>query len=112
MGGGHESLPDFNNTGFDFQTMTPVHSDHTEPDSAAGIAWLMYLAYTHHGKAEYKQATIWALSYLEQCSESPLYEMLLPFGALTAARFNKEQGYTFNVTRLVEWSLSDGHNEV
>ena len=41
--------------------------------------------------------------FLQQCPTNPYYEVLLPFGALTAARMNAELGREYNVERLLNW---------
>ena len=93
-GGSTTAAPNFNYQGFNYVTMKPVTGDHTEPDGAAGAAYEQYMAYIHTGNAT-------DLSDAERCmqtlqntpaSQNPLYETILPFGALTAARMNAEQG--------------------
>ena len=69
---------DFHFTAFDFATMKPVVNGlWVEPDAAAGIAWLQYMAYLRtrdDDPAEaacFLQSTKWCLSFLEKESSTP-----------------------------------------
>ena len=47
---GDGDVPDLDHTAFDFQRMRPVDNGRwKEPDAAAGIAWLEYVAWTRTG---------------------------------------------------------------
>ena len=46
------------------------------------------------------------MSYYEQTSSNPDYEVLTPFGAYTAARMNAEQGRNYDVQKMVNWVFS------
>jgi len=102
------ATPNFNYQGFNYVTMTPITGGHTEPDGAGGAAYEQYVAYIHTGNAT-------DLSDAERCiqalqntaaNQNPLYETVLPFGALTAARLNAEQGTTYDVAKMVNWCFS------
>ena len=102
------ATPNFNYQGFNYVTMQPITGDHTEPDGAAGAAYEQYVAYIHTGNAT-------DLSDAERCiqalqntpaSQNPLYETILPYGALTAARLNAEQGTNYDVAKMVNWCFS------
>jgi autotransporter-associated beta strand protein len=102
------ATPNFNYAGFNYVTQTPITGDHTEPDGAGGAAYEQYMAYIHTGNAT-------DLSDAERCmnalqntpaNENPLYETILPFGALTAARLNAEQGTDYDVAKIVNWCFS------
>ena len=125
---------DFNHTGFNFSSFLPtdirVPNDperggyHTwrELDSAAGFAYLLVVSATaKHGslalaqqrQPELIKAASECLTWLDDLGDqriNPLYEMLLPYGALAAARMNAEIGTAFNVTRMVSQCLGDGVN--
>ena len=120
--------------GFNFSAFKPTdilvpnggqnHGYHTwrELDSAAGFAYLLVVSATaKHGSlvgAQQKEpelidATVQCLTWLDNLGDrdiNPLYEMLLPYGALAAARVNAELGMSFNVTRMIAQSLGDGVN--
>ena len=105
----------FNHTGFNFSAMRPIDNGlWTEGDVAGGVAWLgVVAAQVLSGDAQnlaLRMARV-ALSFLEAQIKSPLYECLMPLGALAAARMNAEHGGEYNVTRLLSWSLSDGNNQ-
>lgn len=102
--GGNVGVPDFNHTAFNFVTAQPVdNGTWREPDAAAGIAWLQYAAYKHYGSANFLTGAEWGLQYLDNTSANPNYEIMLSYGAYTAARMNAEQGTTHNVEKLVNW---------
>lgn len=103
---------DFRYTGFDFAKMEPVaNGTWVEPDAAAGIAWLQYMAYQRAREAggdsaeadSFLQSTKWCLDYLEAEERNPAYEVLMPFGAYVAARVNAEQQTQYDVAKLVRW---------
>jgi len=101
---GTDGVPDFNHVSFDFSTLKPVDNGRwREPDAAAGVAWLEYMAYMKFGDPIFLQAALDALRFLEHAHENPFYENLLPFGAFVAARVNAELGETFAVERFVNW---------
>ncbi len=104
--GGQEDppvLPNFDHTGFNLRSMKPVENGWIEPEAAGGIAWLEYMAWRQFGDPQFLTATDWALKALEArpAEQSPLYEVLLPYGALTAARMNAELDRHYDVTRLM-----------
>jgi hypothetical protein len=104
-------LPNFDHTGFRFETMTPVDNGHwTEPDMAAGIAWLEYMAYTRLHDPHFLTAADWCLRALERRppEKNPLYEVLLPYGALIAARMNAELGRDYDTQKLLDWCFEAG----
>jgi hypothetical protein len=106
LGDGDVSDPDFDWTAFDFEAMEPrLHGEQYEPEAAAGVAFIEYAAYTEFGDERYLDAAEGALEFFETFDRNPLYEVLLPIGAYTAARLNAEHGRDYDVSRLVEWSF-------
>lgn len=106
MGGRAEpwTVPDFNHTAFDFTTMQPVDNGQwREPDAAAAVAWLMYMAWIRTGDDKFLAAADWGIQFLVDRDTNPLYEVLLPFGACLAARMNAERGRNYDVKKLVDW---------
>jgi len=103
------ATPNFNYAGFNYVTQKPItNTSVTQPDAAGGAAYEQYVAYLHTGNAT-------DLSDAERCmnalqntaaNENPLYETILPFGALTAARLNAEQGTNYDVAKMVNWCFS------
>jgi hypothetical protein len=111
MGGSETSLPNFDHTAFRFATTAPINNGTwIEPDSAAGIAWIEYAAWTHSHDSKFLKAADWCLRALQQrpLEKNPLYEVLLPYGVLTAARMNAELGKSYDVTRLLNWCFEPG----
>ena len=101
--------PDFDHTGFNTKTMTPVDNGKwIEPEGAAGIAWLEYMAWTRFRDPRFLTAADWAVRALERkpVEANPLYEVLLPYGALAAARLNAELGRSHDVAKLVNWCFT------
>ena len=105
LGGKNDPLavPNFDHTGFKLKTMQPVETGWIEPEAAAGIAWLEYLAWTRFRDPRFLTAADWAIRSLENkpVERSPLYEVLLPYGALAAARMNAELDKDYDVAKLV-----------
>ncbi len=110
--GGDKGLPNFEHTAFNFKTMQPVDNGKwKEPDAAAGIAWLEYMAWTRWNDPKYLQAADWGLRFLNDrhLADGALYEVLMPFGALAAARMNAELGRRYDVAKFLNWCFN-GNN--
>jgi hypothetical protein len=104
LGAGPESLPDFNHTGFDFRRgAADEDKGWREPDAAAGVAWLEYMAHVTTGDPTFLEAARWGMDFLEARTENPFYEILLPYGAYLAARMNAEQGTRYDTGKLINW---------
>jgi len=103
------SVPNFNHTAFDFDTMSPVNNGSwLEPDSAAAIAWLEYMAYVKTGDPRYLTAADWSMQFLESRSESPLYDVLFCLAPCIAARMNQEAGRAYDIDKFIRWCF-DGN---
>ncbi|HEY1684990.1 MAG TPA: autotransporter-associated beta strand repeat-containing protein [Tepidisphaeraceae bacterium] len=102
------AVPNFNYQGFNYVTMQPITGDHTEPDGAGGAAYEQYMAYIHTGNATDLGDAERCIQALQNtpANQNPLYETVLPFGALTAARLNAEQGTNYDVAKMVNWCFS------
>ncbi len=105
------SVPNFAHTAFDFDTMQSVYHGHREPDAAAAIAWLEYIAYLKENNSKYLLAAEWCLEFLSQLTYNPLYEVLLPYGAYIAARMNAEMGKTYNTRKIINWCFGIGDHQ-
>lgn len=97
------SLPNFDHTGFNIRTMQPMEKGWIEPEAAAGIAWLEYMAWIKFQDPEFLATADLCIRALEErpAEQSALYEVLLPYGALIAARMNAETGSDYDVAKLV-----------
>ena len=105
------ALPNFDHTGFNIHTMSPFDSgNRIEPDGAAGIAWLEYMAWRKFKDPRFLVAADWSIRALEKkpVKENPLYETLLPYGAIVAARMNAELGRNYDVAKLTNWCFDAG----
>lgn len=87
---------------FDYAQMKGMRNINPwQQDAAGGHAWVLYSAYFKFGDPRYLQGAKSAIQALVGQKESRFYEILLPFGAYTAARLNAEQGTNYDVTRLL-----------
>lgn len=91
---------------FDYSSMTGKRNQIPyQQDAAAGHAWVLYSAYQKFGDRRYLDGAISALNALYSQNESRFYEVLMPFGAYTAARLNAEKGTNFDVIKLISWTF-------
>jgi len=87
---------------FDYAQMKGMRNQiPLQQDAAGGHAWVLYSAYRKFGGERYLKGAKSAIQALVNQKESRFYEILLPFGAYTAARLNAENGTTYDVTRLL-----------
>jgi len=103
---------DFNHLSFNFAKMEAADNGRwTEPEGAAGVAWLEYMAWTRWRDPKHLQAADWALGFLNRRARDngALYEVLMPFGVLAAARMNAEQGRGYDIDKMLHWCF-DGTN--
>lgn len=106
--GGKNGAADFDHTAFDFNTMKPVDNGKwKEPDAAAGIGWLEYMAWVKWRSPKYLQAADWSMQFLQRRRENPHYEILMPYGAYLAARMNGELGRKYDVHKLLTWCFDE-----
>ena len=104
------TAPNFNYTAYDFRARQPVFNGvWREPDMGLGMAWLQHAAYWRKRTSDpaaanmHLNAVDWSLAYYEQTANNPDYEVLVPFGAYTAARMNAEHGRNFDVHKHLRW---------
>ncbi len=99
-----EGLPDFNHTSFDVQNRRRIDNGKwKEPDAGAAIAWMQLMAWKKFGDDKYRVAAERCLQALQRRQDNPYYEILLPFGTITAARLNAELDRDYDVDRLLNW---------
>jgi hypothetical protein len=72
-----------------------------QQDVAGGHAYVLYSAYQKFGDERYLEGAKSSTEALVNQKESRFYEILLPFGALTAARLNAEHGTNYDITKLL-----------
>ncbi|OLS16808.1 MAG: hypothetical protein HeimC3_51280 [Candidatus Heimdallarchaeota archaeon LC_3] len=108
MGGSTDPwiVPNFDYTAYSFNTMKPIYNAKwREPDAAAAISWLEYMAYLKYQDPKYLVAAEWGLQFLDELDFNPLYEILLPYGAYIAARINAEVGTTYDISKIINWAF-------
>jgi hypothetical protein len=77
-----------------------------------GMAWMQHAAYWRNRDSSpavaglHLQAVDWALSYYENRTTNPHYEVLTSFGAYAAARMNAEHGRNYNIHKYLDWVFS------
>jgi hypothetical protein len=93
---------------FDYAQMKGMRNQiPLQQDAAGGHAWVLYSAYRKFGGERYLMGAKSAIQALVNQKESRFYEILLPFGAYTAACLNAKNGTTYDVTRLLNY-IFDG----
>jgi hypothetical protein len=101
-----DDAANFDHTGFNFDTMTSVdNGTWKEPDAGAGVAWIEYTAYNRWHDPASLVAADRCMRYLDQrpVELNPFYEILMPFGALTAVRMNAELGRKYDTAKMINW---------
>ena len=89
---------------FDYAQMKGMRNNiPSQQDVAGGHAWVLYSAYEKFGDERYLRRAKSATEALVNQKQSRFYEILLPFGAYTAARLNAEHGTSYDVTKLLNW---------
>jgi len=97
---------------FDYSVMEGKRSHIPfQQDAAAGHAWVLLAAYQKFGDERYLQGAKSALEALLAQQESRFYEVLMPFGALVAARLNAEHGTDYDFHRILDWTFDGTHAE-
>lgn len=91
---------------FDYERMTPMKNNIcAQPDAAAGHAWVLYAAYKKFGDKRYLRGALSATRALQSNQINPTYELLMPFGAYMAAVLNAEQGTSFDLRKMLDWTF-------
>jgi len=93
---------------FDYARMKGMHNNiPLQQDVAGGHAYVLLSAFQKFGDQRYLAGAKSATKALINQKESRFYEILLPFGAYTAARLNAEFGTKYDITKLLNW-IFDG----
>ena len=108
MGATSNSAPSFNWNGYNFGTGQPFTNAWIEPEGAARVAWLEYMAWRHFGQtnATFLQAADWSLQFMQNSGSNIVYEVLLPYGVLAAARMNAELGRNYDINKFINWCFN------
>lgn len=103
---------DFSHTAFDFKTMKPYDNGRwTEPEGAAGYAFVLYNEYKRSGEGKFLKGACRAMDFLDNYQGNPYYELLLPYACYVGARLNAEENCSYNLERLVNQCF-DGDSTV
>jgi hypothetical protein len=93
---------------FDYAQMKGMRNNiPMQQDVAGGHAYVLISAFQKFGDKRYLAGAKSATKALLSQKESRFYEILLPFGAYTAARLNAEYGTKYDITKLLNW-IFDG----
>ena len=96
---------------FDYSKMKGmVNNIPLQQDAAGGHAWVLYAAYKKFGDQTYLKHAQSAIEALLGQKESRFYEILLPMGAITAARMNAELGTDYDVKKIIDWTFDGCQN--
>lgn len=91
---------------FDYHFMKGVSSSIPhQQDVAAGHAYVLLCAYEKFGDARYLRGAQSAMDAFVSQKESRFYEVLMPFGALVAARLNAEHHGHYDVKKILDWTF-------
>lgn len=104
--GARDGKLNFDHTGFEFAHMRPHdNGKRTEPEGAAGAAWLQYMAWKKFGEEKHLEGSKWCMDWLLSYPGNPYYEIVLAYAAPLAARMNAEVGTNYDVTKIINWCL-------
>jgi len=96
----------YNYSFFDYGNMKGVSNTIPhQQDAAAGHAYILLCAYEKFGDERYLKGSISAMDAFVHQKESRFYEVLMPFGALVAARLNSEHGQNYDVKKIIDWTF-------
>jgi len=76
-----------------------------QQDAAAGHAYVLLCAYEKFKDKRYLRGAKSAMNAFVNQKESRFYEVLMPFGALVAARLNAEHGTNYDVKKILDWTF-------
>jgi hypothetical protein len=102
------TTPNMNYRAWNLATMTGNADGVLEPESAGSIGWLLYHAYSKTGDKKYLDGAQMALEFLSNLNSNPSYELQLPYGTVTAAKMNAEQGTDYDIDKMLNWSFDRG----
>lgn len=96
----------YNYSYFDYSKMKGVSNNIPhQQDVAGGHAYVLLSAYQKFGDERYLKGAISAMDAFVNQKESRFYEVLMPFGALVAARLNAEHGTHYDVKKILDWTF-------
>lgn len=111
----HDSLkdasgvPNYDFSGFDYDTWRPAASGSREPDNAGHAAWLFYMAYRRYGDRAYLNRALECLRFWDRYGPVPFIETGVAWGAAVAVRMNAELGLKLPADRYVQRAFEFSH---
>jgi len=96
----------YNYSYFDYGQMKGMsnHIPHQQ-DVAGGHAYVLLCAYKKFGDERYLRGAKSAMDAFVNQKESRFYEVLMPFGALVAARLNAEHETNYDLKKILDWTF-------
>jgi len=76
-----------------------------QQDVSGGHAYVLLCAYEKFGDPRYLKGAKSAMDVFASQKESRFYEVLMPFGALVAARLNAEHGTRYDIGKMLDWTF-------
>jgi hypothetical protein len=96
----------YNHSYFDYSKMKGMTNNIPhQQDVSAGHAYILLCAYKKFGDERYLRGAISAMDAFVNQKESRFYEVLMPFGALVAARLNANHGTKYDVKKILDWTF-------
>ncbi len=97
-------LNDYNFQSYDLRSKQAVVKDWTEPDVAAGLAYLMLMAHQKWPEDQrFYHECHHALMWMDKHPRNINYGIFAPFGVYAAARANAEHGSKYDVAKFLSW---------
>jgi hypothetical protein len=91
---------------FDYSRMAGMKNNIPfQQDASAGHSYVLFCAYQEFKDPRYLKGSRSALQALLNQKESRYYEVLMPFGALVAARLNAEEGTNYDISQILNWTF-------
>jgi hypothetical protein len=115
---GNNEVPSFECSGVQiaqgkFETVFPKAAPAGyEPDAAGSMAYIGVLAYQRWKDPKYLSMAEDSLRFLMKYKRNPFFELELNYGALAAARMNRQHGRSFNVKKLMNWIFSRSNEKL
>jgi len=96
----------YNHSYFDYNLMKGM-SNHipNQQDVSGGHAYILLCAYKKFGDERYLKGAKSAMDAFVSQKESRFYEVLMPFGALVAARLNAEYDTRYDIKKILDWTF-------
>ena len=96
----------YDHSAFNFGSMTPINTNIPhQQDAAGGHGYVLLNSWRKFGDEACLDAAKSAIAALDSQTESRFYEILLPYGAFSAAVLNATQGTSYDVKKMLDWTF-------